>query len=152
MTTGKPIRVEFTRALFDDLRAHLLRPDGREDAAYLIAGVVETDERVKLLVREIHKVPDGVASKGHAHVTVDPDFIASVVKRARQTRSAVILTHSHPFSSGSVGFSGIDDGGEDDIMPRLQQRVPGIPHAAIVFGQDCCKRSEEHTSELQSPW
>lgn len=133
------LRIDFTRPLFDELRAHLLRPDGREDAAYLLAGVVRSPGLTRLLVREIHKVPDDVASKGGAHVTVDPDFIAGVIKRARQTESAVILTHSHPFSSGSVNFSGIDDGGEDELMPRLFQRVPNTPHAAIVFGQDCLR-------------
>ncbi len=130
-------RIDFPGKVFDDLRQHLLSgPRGREEAAYVLCGVVRTSRLTRLLPREIHRVPDVAASKGHAHVTVDPDFISIVTKRARLTSSAIVLTHSHPFSSRGVGFSGIDDEGERLLVPRLQLRVPDVPHGAIVFGRE----------------
>jgi len=61
--------------------------------------------------------------------------MAPIIKKARLDKLAVISLHSHPFSGSSVGFSGIDDRGEAVLMAKIQQRVPGVAHATMVFGQ-----------------
>jgi molybdopterin/thiamine biosynthesis adenylyltransferase len=122
---------------FHALRGHLLR--GRqadEEAALLLAGPCATDRRVALIVKEFIPVPDAsLPAKGPAGLTIDPEFLAPVIKRARLESLSVVLCHSHPFSGAGVGFSGIDDAGERDLFPKLQARVPGLPHGAMVFGQ-----------------
>ncbi|MCL4464986.1 MAG: ThiF family adenylyltransferase, partial [Chloroflexi bacterium] len=113
--------------------------DGGEDeeAAVLLAGVSETDQAIRLLVREVVPVPDpAFRSKGPAYLSIDPDFLAPLVKRCRLAGWAFVLAHSHPFSRGGVSFSGIDDAGERALFPRIQARVPGRPTGALVFGAD----------------
>jgi len=65
---------------------------------------------------------------------VRPDFLAAAIKRCRQSTEAFVLTHTHPFSD-RPGFSGIDDGGENTLIPKVRARVPGTPHGALVLGQ-----------------
>lgn len=119
------------------LRAHLLDGGDDEEAAILIAGVAETAEAIRLLVREVVPVPEpAFHSKGPAYLSIDPDFLAPLVKRCRLEGRAFALAHSHPFSHGGVHFSGIDDAGERALFPRILARVPGRPVGALVFGPD----------------
>lgn len=69
-----------------------------------------------------------------AGAVVRPEFLARHVKRVRQTGEALILCHTHPFSS-VPGFSGIDDGGEDVLIPKVLARADA-PHGGLVVGQD----------------
>lgn len=132
------IVVKFTAADFRALRTHLLgRESNDEEAALLLAGISNTGTRLTLLVREVIPVPDlALHGKSPAGLTVHPDFLAATVKRCRLERWSFILAHSHPFSIGQVHFSEIDDCGEQYLMPKVQARVPGLPHGTIVFGQN----------------
>lgn len=120
------------------LRTHLLRGAHEdEEAAVLLAGISQTDGRVTLLVKDVIPVPnEALVVKSRYGLTIDPDFLAGVIKRCRQEGLSFILTHSHPFSADQVRFSPIDDQGEAALFPRIQARVPGVPHATIVFGQN----------------
>jgi molybdopterin-synthase adenylyltransferase len=71
--------------------------------------------------------------RGPSGAAVRPSFHAPVIKTCRSQREAFILSHTHPFS-GTPGFSGIDDGGEDELIPKVQARVPGVPHGGFVLG------------------
>ncbi len=62
--------------------------------------------------------------------------MAPIIKRCRLERMSFLLTHSHPFTRHGVSFSAIDDGGERQLMPKVQERAPGLPHGTIVFGQE----------------
>jgi molybdopterin/thiamine biosynthesis adenylyltransferase len=87
-----------------------------------------------LLLRNWRLAPaDAYERRGGAGAVVRPDFLAPGVKRARQTKEAVLLCHTHPFSE-HPRFSGIDDGGEDVLIPRVRDRAPDAPHGAIVVG------------------
>jgi len=134
---GMKTNIFFTQKDFNMLRSHLLR--GRhadEEAAFLTAGLRESEEQLSLLVREVIPIPDDVfISKGPLGLLFSPEFISGVVKKCRYEKLSVILAHSHPFSNDRVGFSGIDDQGEAELFPKIQQRVPGQHHGAMVFGQ-----------------
>lgn len=129
--------ITFTKKDFEELRNHLLRKNcADEEAAFLVGGTSETPDKLNFLIRKVVFVPNEVLlSKGPAGLKINPDFISIVLKECRQNNLSLILAHSHPFSNTRVGFSGIDDYGEGQLFPKIQQRVPNRPHATMVFGQ-----------------
>ncbi len=130
-------RIVFVAGDFARLRAHMLDGGHDEEAAVLLAGVGRTPQGVRLLVRDVIPVPDvAFVHKGPAGLTINPDFLAPLIKRCRGEGWAFVLVHSHPFSRGGVHFSAIDDAGERILFPRIQERAPGLPVGAIVFGQE----------------
>lgn len=120
---------------FDELRRHLLQGVD-EQAAVCLGGWIGTDRLLAILVREVHAVPkEALVSQSGAFIEVDPEWLAVLVKRARQDNLSVLIAHSHPFSVGHVAFSGTDTNGQRKLIPKLQGRVSGVPHAEAVFGQ-----------------
>lgn len=127
--------ITFTKKDFDAAYSHMLRGDD-EEAAFFIGGLSQTSERLNLLVREIIPVAEeGFTKKGRAHLTIAPEFMAPIIKRARLDSLCVISAHSHPFSDRGSSFSFIDDYGDGLLMPKIQGRVPNRPHATMVFGR-----------------
>jgi len=80
--------------------------------------------------------PAALLRQGPAGLAIDPAFLALHLKRCRTEKLSFLLAHSHPFSTGRVAFSGIDDGGELELMPKCFARAPLGPHGAIVVGQE----------------
>lgn len=88
-----------------------------------------------LLLRDWRLAPaDAYERRGGAGAVVHPEFLAAGIKRVRASNEAFLLCHTHPFSD-HPGFSGIDDGGEDVLIPKIRDRAPDAPHGAIVVGQ-----------------
>ncbi|HZD06115.1 MAG TPA: hypothetical protein VE173_14485, partial [Longimicrobiales bacterium] len=128
-------RVEFTQPDWDLLEAHLL-DNGLEQGAFCLAEPVVREGGLRLLVREVLPVPRAhLLAQTGAYLETDPLFFAPILKRARLERYCVVVVHSHPFSRGTVAFSSIDDAGEQSLVPKIQARVPGLPHAALVVGR-----------------
>lgn len=125
-------RLDFTAPEWEALNGHLLQND-LEQAAYCLAEPVTEGGRLRLLVREMMVVPpDRLIRQSSSYLETDPVFLAPILKRARTGRYALVIAHSHPFSHGSVGFSPIDDGGEAELIPKVQARAPDLPHVALV--------------------
>lgn len=129
----------FTGTDIEMLRSHLLQNvggNGDEEASIVLAGASRLPGEVRLLVREVVPAPrSALLRQGPAGLEVDPAFLATYLKRCRVEELSFLLAHSHPFSTHRVGFSGIDDGGERELMPKLFARAPRGPHGAIVIGQ-----------------
>jgi len=129
------IELRISKKDFDFLKNHLLEKGENEEAALLLVGVCKIPRKLILTVREVIPVPNsGYQTKGSVFLQVDPEFLAPVIKRSRYENASIIIAHSHPFSYTRVGFSGIDDSGEEVLIPKLRQRVPDRPHGALVFG------------------
>jgi hypothetical protein len=125
-------RLDFPAPEWEALNRHLLQDD-LEQAAYCLAEPVAQGEHLRLLVREVILVPpDRLIRQSSAYLETDPVFLAPILKQARNGRYALVIAHSHPFSHGRVGFSSIDDGGEAELIPKVQARAPELPHAALV--------------------
>lgn len=129
--------ITFTKKDFEELRNDLLRENCvDEEAAFLVGGTSDSPGQLNFLIRKVVFVPnDALLSKGPVGLKINPDFISIVLKECRQNNLSLILAHSHPFSSARVGFSGIDDYGENQLFPKIQQRVPNGHHGTMVFGQ-----------------
>lgn len=131
-------RIIFNDKDYVQLRSHLLRAlHSDEEAAFLIAGTKVKEEGIDLLINEVIPVPpDALITQSSSGLQIDPEFISVVVKRCRQERRTLLLTHSHPFASQGVSFSSIDDNGEQVLMPKIVARVPDRVHGTMVFGQN----------------
>src|SRR2546425_11209665 len=97
---------------------------------------IDRQDRVCLLLRDwrLAGISDYVR-RGPGGAVVTPVFIATSVKRARATNEALILSHTHPLSR-VPSFSGIDDGGEDVLIPKVRERAPEAPHGGFVIGSE----------------
>ena len=127
--------ITFTQKDFEVAYHHLLRGED-EEATFFTGGLSQTPDRLNLLVRDVIPVPEeGFIEKGRAHLTIAPEFMAPIIKKARLDNLCVISAHSHPFSNVGSAFSSIDDYGDDLLMPKIQSRVPSRPHGAMVFGR-----------------
>jgi molybdopterin-synthase adenylyltransferase len=127
------------RALPDQLAtfaAELLASSPDEAVAQAFVGWWNDPERgLTLLLRDWRLAPaDGYERRGAVGAAVRPEFLAPGIKRAHQTGEGVLLCHTHPFSD-QPAFSGIDDGGEDVLIPKIRARAPLAPHGAIVVGR-----------------
>lgn len=91
--------------------------------------------KIHLLWRSFNLADDGdYLRRGGAGAVVKPEFLAPTVKRVRNRGEALVLAHTHPFSD-VPSFSGIDDGGEDVLIPKIQDRAPDAPHGGFVVGR-----------------
>lgn len=128
-------RIVFRDADFRFLGDHVLG-GSNEEAAICLGGWVRTENLLAILVREVHPVSSEAVLRQHGTVVeIDPVWLAARIKEARRHRLAVVVIHSHPFSTTGVAFSGTDLTGQAQLIPRLQRRVAGIPHAEMVFGR-----------------
>jgi hypothetical protein len=129
-------RIDFSAADWAALETHLLA-NQLEQGAFCLAEPVGEGDDLRLLVREVITVPpDRLLQQSGTYLETDPVFFAPIIKRARNEHYALVVAHSHPFSHGRVAFSPTDDHGEAELIPRIQARVPSLPHAALVLGHD----------------
>lgn len=147
--------ITITQSNYNKLRKHLLRGiHADEEAAVLLAGTSETTEKIELLVRDVHEVPDSyLLTKGKAGLIINPDFLSIHIKKCRHKNLSFILAHSHPFNSNFVHFSSIDDYGEMQLFPKIKKRAPNGNHAALVLGQNCINarvwlKDENHSIKI----
>jgi molybdopterin/thiamine biosynthesis adenylyltransferase len=78
---------------------------------------------------------EALANQSGSFISIRPEWLATLVKRARGENLSIVVIHSHPFSNASVAFSAIDTFGQSELAPKLKARVPNRPHAELVFGQ-----------------
>lgn len=126
----------FQQPFYTSMREGLLAHSPNEAAAVLLAGYDRTNGHVRLMVREQQIVPPvSCLTQSTSEVTVDPEYLAIWLKRARNAGLSLIMAHSHPFSDGNVWFSPIDDRAESVLMPAIFGRAPGQPHGSLVLGR-----------------
>lgn len=120
----------FPESAFDRLRAHLCRSEN-EEAAYLLARVVETEEEVRLLVRDVVPVSaEDIESQSPVHMVIRGASYVHAIKRSRLQDSAFVFVHSHP--EGFVQFSPQDDREEPDLFALAHARNARLAHASVV--------------------
>lgn len=129
--------IRFPGASLEELRSALLANAPNEAAAMLIAEHVDMGEEAIFLVQEVMVVPPASMRADPLSVTVNPSFIAGVMKKARNATACVFFVHTHP-AFDDAWFSHQDDVGERLQMSTLFQRVPAGPHGAIVLTATKC--------------
>jgi hypothetical protein len=110
------------------LKAELLRPDGKEHAAYVVFGVSRIaadpfsgDARLRLLIKDVLPVePDEITSSDGQHISWKTDRFVRLLAEAERSGHQVGIAHSHP--EGPAHFSAQDDRNEADLAKLAYNR------------------------------
>ena len=98
------------------LMDHLFPGDGKEAAAILVCTRMR-GRRLKLLVREVARVPHELCVREDDRVTWPSAVLDPWIDRSTQGGLSLVLIHSHP--SGHPNFSLRDDESDSELMPYL---------------------------------
>ena len=127
----------------DSIKAHLMREDGCERAAYLLCSVAnagmdpwERQAHKKFLVREVVPVADGdMQESTPTHVTWRTRTFIQILKKAEQLGLVVAVVHNHP--AGHFGFSSQDDANEPDLLQgAINRNGPDTRLLSLVMTPD----------------
>lgn len=110
------------------LRTQLLRPDGKEHAAYVIFGVSRIaadpftgEHRLRLMIKDVLPVePAEITSSDDRHISWKTERFVALLAEAERAGHQVGIAHSHP--GGPVGFSSQDDHNESKLARLAQNR------------------------------
>jgi molybdopterin/thiamine biosynthesis adenylyltransferase len=122
---------------YEDLHQHLFQPDQDEHAAFLYAGLAETEKGRRLLVRRVIPVADHefVSSNRGAYRQIVPRAVARAANECDELGLCLLWAHSHPFSRDAVDFSDDDLASHRYAHPALIDMTHDRPVAGLVFGE-----------------
>ena len=140
------INIVFPQKMFSELRGVLLQ--GKlETCAIALARVVDLDVGSRLLVTQVHHTYDEAYQERSAYsAQLAPEYLAPLVKQAKQNGLAVVFLHSHPGYESIPIFSTVDDHGEEVLDIFLRNRGVNGPNAAAVIGPKGCQARQLATS------
>jgi len=125
--------VTILEADFERLTSHLYRSKD-EEAAYLVARIVNLPDEVRLLVRAVIPVLSrDIESQSPVDMVIRSQSYVQAIKRSKVDESAFIFVHSHPV--GSNTFSEQDDREELPLFALAQSRNEKIVHASLVASE-----------------
>ena len=120
---------------FQALSAALFSKPGCEGGAYLLCGRSSIENKVRLLVQEVHPVrEEDYQVRERLRLSIRSDSYVRVAQRARDRGSSVIFVHSHV--AGPPVHSAQDDAEEPRLMAFLGARIAGVPHGSMVVCAD----------------
>jgi hypothetical protein len=110
-------------------------------------------QNTRLLVESIH-VPDEGDYEVRSRTEVRPSaaFRLPLEKRARLERLSLIYCHSHPAQRGIPAFSATDTRWERPLSAYAAERVPGVPHVALLVGAEGFAGRELGTMNAIEVW
>lgn len=130
------IDIVFPGKSYNELRNNLLKTRTENCAILLGKWVNYPSNHGKLLVRTIHYPNDtSFIYRDEVSVALKPDFLAPLVKLAKNQNLSLIFVHTHPFSLIVPFFSLIDDKGESILFEFLLRRNLIGPHFAVVLSE-----------------
>lgn len=123
---------------YDLLDGQLFQADRDEHAAFLYAGLVETERGRRLLVRRVVPVADHefVPSNRGAYRQIVPRAVARAALECDELGLCLLWAHSHPHSGDEVDFSGDDLAAHAYAHPALIDMTHDRPVAGLVFGEN----------------
>jgi hypothetical protein len=115
--------------LYSSIWSHLLQDD-REQVAF---GFAEVKSQRVLAIDDAYLVqPDEFLSHFGYHVALTDEVQGKVIKRAWDSKRALVEFHSHLDGRFEAQFSDSDIGGFADWVPHVRWRLKGSPYVAIV--------------------
>jgi hypothetical protein len=123
---------------YDLLHRQLFQPDHDEHAAFLYAGLAETERGRRLLVRRVVPVADHefVPSNRGAYRQIVPRAVACAALECDELGLCLLWAHSHPYSGDAVDFSDDDLAAHAYAHPALIDITHDRPVAGLVFGEN----------------
>lgn len=129
----------FPSPTFSEMKNDLIRPDV-ETCAIIAANIAKGQQKVRLIVRQIYRVPDDAyVVRTALSAVLKPSFLAPIVKQAKRQDQALIFVHTHPGTGSELAFSKVDDRGEQLLLNFLIGRDYLAPHGALLLNKDFCR-------------
>ncbi len=127
--------------MHDAIREFLFQDSSREYMGVILAGVSETDRRVKLLGRRFVPVPtDDYVHQSSGALAVRREYSQRLLRECAAEGLSQIDVHSHPFGpSPHLWFSGTDDAHEQRMADYIYGRLEGSLYASLVMNQSHSK-------------
>lgn len=130
-------KIRFAHGQFSALRERLLFDLSKESFAIILAKRNLAFPDLYCTISARFPNEGDIISRSLGHVTPAKEYIYDVLAELldRHDVDTIIDVHTHPFSTGSVHFSSIDDEDERTFYAFLADRFPDISYGSIVFGQ-----------------
>lgn len=90
------------------------------------------------IVEVLNPGPSVYQSHSLGHVSPQKEFIMYALSELteRADVDTIVDVHTHPFASGPVSFSGVDDRDETRFLQFVSDNFDGINYGSIVFSQE----------------
>jgi molybdopterin-synthase adenylyltransferase len=112
----------------------LLSETSREQACFLVCGAAHGNGETILLVREVLSLePGDLLIHAPDQLSVKPDAMLRMARRAKQLNGAICMVHTHPMCQGEVAFSRADDYGNIRTFEFYSRMLPGKLNSCIVW-------------------
>ncbi len=130
------VKITFPAAIYAEIRAHLLQPEGTEDAAFVFCNYEANGASAEFALVDWLAVEtfDCVARSAH-YLELKDELRARVIKRAHDLGASLVEIHSHRSRLPAM-FSASDFSGFADFVPHVWWRLKGRPYAAVVVAED----------------
>ena len=136
MATRQLNELRISAAHYQELRAHLLRPDRDEHGALLLVGADTTGGRVLLTVREVHPLTHDEFPPGkHGYRQFAAPALARLGNRAAAERLALVTLHSHPGARDRNALSRDDLRAHERVFPHLLDITTAPVVAGVALGE-----------------
>ena len=139
MSTRTRYFIKFKHGDLANLRETLLADTSKEHFAVLLGKTHKIDGYTIITVVDLwFPARSDYNHQSLALLRIKKDFIhqALVEVTNRYDVDTIIDVHTHPFTRGSVAFSGTDDGDERTFFRFLNDTFEGMHYASIVFSQN----------------
>ncbi|WP_081282777.1 ThiF family adenylyltransferase [Rhizobium phaseoli] len=134
--TMSQCEVRITAEAYATLHAHLFPGDGDEHGAVMYAGLLQTQARPVLTVREVVLAEEGKdwvpGTRGYRKMLAT--FVARQARRCRDEKLVYIAVHNHG-PGDRVSFSDVDLETHERGFPALLDLVQGMPVGSLVFAE-----------------
>ena len=147
------IKLIFPERTLDDLADTFRRVDVESFALVLARPAQVSKQNTRLLVESIH-IPGEQEYEARSRTEVRPSatFRLPLEKRARMEGLSLVYCHSHPAQRGVPTFSSTDTLSEKPLAAYAAERVPGVPHGALLVGADRVAARALGTSMPMEVW
>jgi hypothetical protein len=135
----------FAGTTHEDLRDHLFPGDGLEAAALLLC-TRTPPPRLRLLVRDVLKVPYSECVRHRDEINWPGEYLESAIDIAARERLTIVAIHSHP--SGALAFSALDDVSDLTVVRSL---IEGYQreHGSAVMTADGAIRARLYSPDMR---
>jgi len=133
--------IVLSAGMHNAIREFLFRDSSREYMGVILAGVSETDQKVRLLGRQFIQVPsEDYQHQSAGGLAVRREYSQRLLRQCAHEGLSQIDVHSHPFGpSPNLWFSGTDDAHEQRMAEYIYERLEGSLYASLVMNQGYSK-------------
>ena len=123
-----------TAEMHEQLRDHLLRPDGQEDVCIGMYSVSTGLSRATALVAAV-VLPDAGEREVHGNAAFSGSYVVRAASLAASRGMGLVLMHSHPFGSRWQGMSSTDYSTEESYA-RVAHTITDMPMIGMTLAGD----------------